>query len=227
MAGAGHVIVVTGASRGIGYSIGKELATRMPGASVYLTTRQVQNIQALEATLRRDIGVSSDNVKFRMMDLKDKRSITKFVDVIKKKHNRLDILVNNAAVYHKPPTSVHQASASLPLYYKEVEEIIKTNYLGLKTVTEAFIPCMAANSRIINMSSHLAQLNMLNPADPNSAQLVNSFSDPNLTPAMLDSLVKSYMSTIKSGTWSTAGWPDCAYSVSKVAVNSLTRLLQV
>jgi short-subunit dehydrogenase len=64
MAGAGQVIVVTGASRGIGYSIGKELVTRMPGASVYLTTRQVENIQALEATLRRDIGVSSDNVKF-------------------------------------------------------------------------------------------------------------------------------------------------------------------
>jgi len=198
----------------------------MPGASVYLTTRQAQNIQALEATLRRDIGVSSDNVKFRMMDLKDKRSITKFVDVIKKKHNRLDILVNNAAVYHKPPASVHQACASLPLYYKEVEEIIKTNYLGLKTVTDAFIPCMAPNSRIVNMSSHLAQLNMFNPADPNSAQLVNSFTDPNLTPAMLDSLVKSYMASIKSGTWSTAGWPDCAYSVSKLAVNSLTRLLQ-
>jgi NAD(P)-dependent dehydrogenase (short-subunit alcohol dehydrogenase family) len=149
------------------------------------------------------------------------------VHAIKKKHNRLDILVNNAAVYHKPPSSVHQASASLPLYYKEVEEIIKTNYLGLRTVTEAFIPCMAPNSRIINIGSHLAQLSMFNPADPNSAQLVNSFSDPNLTPAMQDSLVKSYVASIKAGTWSTAAWPDCAYSVSKVAVNSITRLLQV
>ena len=52
--------------------------------------------------MRRDIGVSSDNVKFRMMDLKDKRSIAKFVEVIRRKHNRLDILVNNAAVYHQP-----------------------------------------------------------------------------------------------------------------------------
>ena len=227
MAGAGRVVVVTGASRGIGYSIGKELATRMPGASVYLTTRQAQNIQALEATLRRDIGVSSDNVKFRMMDLKDKRSIAKFVEVIRRKHNRLDILVNNAAVYHKPPASVHQACASLPLYSKEVEEIIKTNYLGLKTVTESFIPCMSHNSRIINVSSHLAQLNMFNTADSNSAQLASSFSDPDLNPVMLDSLVKSYMSSIKSGSWSSAGWPDCAYSVSKLAVNALTKLLQV
>eukprot|EP00092_Neocalanus_flemingeri_P023823 GFUD01025848.1.p1 GENE.GFUD01025848.1~~GFUD01025848.1.p1 ORF type:complete len:319 (-),score=106.92 GFUD01025848.1:245-1201(-) len=226
MAGAGLVVVVTGASRGIGYSIGRELAVRMPGASLYLTTREAQNIQALEATLRRDIGVSSGNVKFRMMDLKDKRSIAKFVDVVKRKHNRLDILVNNAAVYHKPPSSVHQACETLPLYSKEVEEIIKTNYLGLRAVTESFIPCLAQNSRIINISSHLAQLAMFSTSDVASAKLVDSFSNPNLSIAMLDSLVKSYLASIKSGNWSSAGWPDCAYSVSKLAVNSYTRILQ-
>jgi len=226
MAGLGQVVVVTGASRGIGYCIGKELATRMPGANVYLTTRQTPNITSLEAMLRRDIGASSDNVKFRMMDLKDKRSVVKFVDVVRRKHNRLDLLVNNAAVYHKPPASVHQACGSLPLYYKEVEEIIKTNYLGLKTITEAFIPCFVQNSRIVNISSHLGQLSVFNTADANSAKLVDSFCDPNLTLEMLDSLVKSYLISIKSGSWSSAGWPDCAYSISKVAVNTYTRLLQ-
>jgi len=216
-------VVVTGASRGIGYSIGRELAVRMPGAHLYLTTRQGGNVQALEANLRKDIGSPSDNVKFRMMDLKDKRSIVKFADVVRKKHNRLDILVNNAAVFHKPPASVHQACETLPLYSKEVEEIIRTNYFGLKTITEYFIPYLAPNSRIVNISSHLA---MLNQEDPASAKLLTSFSDPDLTMSMLDSLVSSYMSSIKEGSWSSSGWPDCGYSVSKVAVNTFTRLLQ-
>lgn len=60
---------------------------------------------------------------------------------------------------------------------------------------------------------------MFNIADPNSARLASSFSDPEMTASMLDSMVKSYMSTIKSGSWSSAGLPDCAYSVSKLAVN--------
>ena len=75
-------MVVTGASRGVGYASGRELATRMPGAAVYLTTRQA-NLAALDTNLRRDIGVAADNARFRFMDLKDRRSIHKFVDIVK------------------------------------------------------------------------------------------------------------------------------------------------
>ena len=40
------IAAVTGASRGIGYAIGKELAMRLPaGSQIYLTTRGVENIQ--------------------------------------------------------------------------------------------------------------------------------------------------------------------------------------
>ena len=88
-AGTGYVVVVTGASRGIGYSVGKELATRMPGAHLYLTTRNAGNIQNLESTLKRDIGTASEGVSFRMLDVHDKRSICKFVEVVKRKHQRL------------------------------------------------------------------------------------------------------------------------------------------
>ena len=42
----------------------------------------------------------------------------------------------------------------------------------------------------------------------------------------LDNLVKSYVQSIKTGSWSKAGWPDCAYSVTKMAVNCYTKLLQ-
>ena len=119
----------------------------MPGATIYLTTRQ-PHLEQMDNNLRRDIGVSADNARFRFMDLKDKRSIGKFVDIVKRRHNRLSILVNNAGVYHKPPVSFHQAD--LPLH-SAVEEIAKTNYLGIKK-TEAFVSVIASDARIINIS---------------------------------------------------------------------------
>jgi len=212
MAGTGKVVVVTGASRGIGYAIGKEIATRMSGASVYLTTRQ-KDLEVLENNLRRDIGVAADNARFRFMDLKDKRSIIKFVDIVKRRHQRLDILINNAGIYHKPPATFNHAD--IPLRMKEVEEIVKTNYQGLKLSTESFLPVMAEGSRILNISSHLSDLDS-----------VTSFHDPDLTMTSLDNTMKAYVRSIKEGTYAQLGLPDCAYSVTKLAVNCYTRLLQ-
>ena len=157
------------------------------------------------------------------MDLKDKRSIGKFVDIVKRRHNRIDILINNAAVYHKPPASFNKGD--IPIHFREVEEIVKTNYLGLKTITEAFVPFLSPGSRIINISSHFAKLKAFS-SDDNSQKLVQKLTDPGLRMTDLDDLVKRYVQSIRSGDWSSAGWPDCAYTVTKIAVNIYTRLLQ-
>ena len=70
------------------------------------------------------------------------------------------------------------------------------------------------------------KLKMFNKSEPNSAKLLESFTDPNLMMQTLDNLIKSYVQSIKTGSWSKAGWPDCAYSVTKMAVNCYTKLLQ-
>src|SRR2546428_7049792 len=50
------------------------------------------------------------------------------------------------------------------------------------------------------------------------------FADPSLNRPALDSLVNSYLSVLEKGEAKSEGWPS-AYSVSKVATNSLTRIL--
>jgi len=232
MAGAGRVIIVTGASRGIGYGIGKELALRMPGSSLYLTCRANQHqLTELDNNLKREIGAASDNTRFRHLDVKDDRSIKKFFGVITKKHKMIDILVNNAGRYNKPPhystpASVHDKCVDLPLFHKEIKETADTNYFGLKKVIAASVPLLAPHSRIINMTSHMANYNIFNEADSSSAELKRSFQDPGLTVEKLDNLVKKFLEEIKNKTWSDSGWPNCCYSVTKLAVNCYTKLLQ-
>jgi len=223
MAGFGKVVVVTGASRGVGYGIGRELAMRMPGACIYLTTRQA-NLDEMDQSLKCDIGVAAHNASFRFMDQMDRRSIKRFVDNIKKKHKRLDILINNASVYHKPPHSLNQDD--ILVHIKQVEEMVKINYGGLKNITEAFTSALNKDARIINISSHLAQLKVFDQNDPKAVKLYEAFTDPDLTVDNLDNLVKSYANAVKSGSWLEEGWPDCAYSVTKIAVNCYTHLLQ-
>ena len=91
----------------------------------------------------------------------------------------------------------------------------------------ASVPALGPDSRIINMTSHMANYNIFNEADSNSAELKRSFQDPELTMEKLDGLVKKFLQEIKNKTWSNSGWPNCSYSVTKLAVNCYTRLLQV
>jgi len=188
-----------------------------------LTTRQ-PNLDEMDQTLKCDIGVAAQNASFRFMDQMDRRSIKRFVDNIKKRHKRLDILINNASVYHKPPHSLNQDD--ILVHIKQVEEMVKINYGGLKNITEAFTSSLNQDARIINISSHLAQLNIFDQKDPKAVKLYEAFTDPELTIDDLDKLVMSYANAVKSGTWLEEGWPDCAYSLTKLAVNFYSHLLQ-
>ena len=53
----------------------------------------------MESNLRAEMG--STGVHFRRLNIQDGRSVSKFAEVIAKKHGQLDILVNNASVYYK------------------------------------------------------------------------------------------------------------------------------
>jgi len=202
------------------------LATRLPNSRVYLTTRSIDNVQGMEAILRMDIGASSENVRYRKLDVTDQKSINKFADVVKRKHGRLDILVNNAAIYHKPPSSVYVAADGLAVHSREALDILKTNYFGLKSVVKAFYPILGPNARITNIGSHLGTVDRINGEEPSAHHLRKAFTNPQLTEQELDSLIQAFGDSVKAGTWAADGWPTCSYTVSKVAVNAYTGILQ-
>jgi carbonyl reductase 1 len=95
---------------------------------------------------------------------------------------------------------------------------IAVNYLGARNVTDALVPFVPSGGRIVMVSSGYGELSNL------SRDLRGRFADPSLARATLDGLVSSYLSDIGSGGRRRAGWPS-AYSVSKIALNALTRIL--
>jgi NAD(P)-dependent dehydrogenase (short-subunit alcohol dehydrogenase family) len=136
-------ILITGATRGIGWAAARELTAR--GARVILTSRD----PARAASAADTIGGH-----WLSMDLEDAASIRAAADAFAKTFGRLDVLVNNAAILLD-----HYASL-LNLDSDVLEETFRTNVIGTLEVTRAFLPLLAKSSdpRVINVSSGAGQL---------------------------------------------------------------------
>uniref|UniRef100_A0A6M2EYC6 (+)-neomenthol dehydrogenase-like n=1 Tax=Populus davidiana TaxID=266767 RepID=A0A6M2EYC6_9ROSI len=86
--------VVTGANKGIGFEICRQLASK--GIVVVLTSRNEK--RGLESVQKLKESGLSDFVVFHQLDVADINSIASLADFIKSQFGKLDILVNNAGV---------------------------------------------------------------------------------------------------------------------------------
>ncbi len=93
------VILVTGATDGIGKAAVTEFAKR--GASVTLVGRNKEKTEQLVAELKASTG--NNNLDYLICDLSRLADIKRAAEAFKAKHNRLDVLVNNAGATLKEP----------------------------------------------------------------------------------------------------------------------------
>jgi len=88
--------VVTGANRGIGFEICRQLASE--GIRVVLTSRdENRGLEAVE-TLKKELEISDQSLLFHQLDVADPASITSLAEFVKTQFGKLDILVNNAGI---------------------------------------------------------------------------------------------------------------------------------
>ncbi|XP_057454551.1 (+)-neomenthol dehydrogenase-like [Lotus japonicus] len=228
--------VVTGANKGIGLEIVKQLAS--VGIKVVLTARdQRKGLQALK-TLK-DSGLS-DLVVFHQLDVADAASVASLADFVESKFGKLDILVNNAgisgivikdddlyklAIYDLGALSEDDRNKGIPQTYELAEECLQTNYYGAKITTESLLPLLhlSDSPRIVNVSSFLGKLECV----PNGwAKGVLSDAD-NLTEETVDGVLKKFLQDFQDGSLEGKGWPKIfsAYIMSKAAMNAYTRIL--
>lgn len=135
------VAVVTGASSGIGYATA--LALAKAGAKVAAGARRVDKLESLQ----KEIQKSDGEILIEKVDVTIKEDCNSFIDIVLKKWNRIDILINNAGVM---PLSFFKN-----LKINEWEQMIDVNLKGVLYCTAAAIPTMINNKsgHIINISS--------------------------------------------------------------------------
>lgn len=108
----GKIALVTGASRGIGEAIAKLLAEQ--GAHVIVSSRKIEGCQAVADAII-EAGGSSEALPCHIGNMEDIRNI---FEHIRNRHNKLDILVNNAATN---PYFGHILDTDLAAYQKTVD----------------------------------------------------------------------------------------------------------
>lgn len=157
MTDTARVAVVSGANRGIGFEICRQLARR--GLTVVLTSRSAAKGRAAAKVLR-DEGLQVDH---HLLDVTSPVGIQALAAYLTQRHGRLDVLVNNAGVLLDPPGSRIPDSRA-QTYHKTLE----TNLFGPLLLIQALLPLMRENryGRIVNLSSGLAQLAAMGAGSP-------------------------------------------------------------
>jgi NAD(P)-dependent dehydrogenase (short-subunit alcohol dehydrogenase family) len=138
----GQVAVVTGAARGIGKAISKQLASM--GATVLLVARDKARLDQV----RLEIEAAGGSAQTAPLDLLDESSITQLGKTIQDQHGRCDILVNNAGIGLTGKPLVEMAPS-------DWDTLMGTNLRGPYLMIRALAPMMIAaqSGHIINISS--------------------------------------------------------------------------
>jgi NAD(P)-dependent dehydrogenase (short-subunit alcohol dehydrogenase family) len=166
-----RIALVTGANRGIGLEVCRQLANE--GYTVILGARDLSKGEAAARSI-----AASGRVLPRALDVTDLETIHRLRDEVGATFGRLDVLVNNAAILYD--TWQRALDANLD----EVRAAFETNTLGAWQMTQAFLPLLrkSQHGRIVNVSSEAGSLASMGGGTP-------------------------------------------AYNVSKVALNTLTKML--
>jgi NADP-dependent 3-hydroxy acid dehydrogenase YdfG len=137
----GKVVLVTGASSGIGEAVARLLAER--GAHVVLGARRVDRLEALASSIR----AAGGSVRTRALDVTQRDDMQAFADFAIAEFGRVDVIVNNAGVM---PLSALNARK-----IDEWDRMIDVNIRGVLHGIAAVLPGMEAQGfgQVINISS--------------------------------------------------------------------------
>lgn len=140
------VAIITGGARGIGFAIASRFARE--GAKVAILDLDLERAEKAADIIKKE--VKGAEVIALQADVSDFESVKRCIDEIVRRYGKIDVLVNNAAIYLGKP--FHEE----PLEYWE--KLFKVNVLGTVIPSQLVVPHMikAGGGSIINISSKAA-----------------------------------------------------------------------
>jgi NAD(P)-dependent dehydrogenase (short-subunit alcohol dehydrogenase family) len=147
------IALITGANRGIGFEVCKQLALSSNNLTVLLTARNSAKGEEAAKQLK-EKGL---NVLFYRLDVSDKDDIKRIYQYVVNQFGRLDVLVNNAAILYDSWQSAIDADLDI------VSKALSTNLYGPWLLCQTFVPLMRKNGygRIVNVSSGAGSLHYM------------------------------------------------------------------
>ena len=150
------VALVTGANRGLGFEVAAQLGAL--GHTVVLGCRRSSSGE--EA--RRRLEATGASAELVLLDIADAASVEGAVAEIDRRHGRLDVLVNNAAVNFDPD----RRAATVAL--DEVRATMETNVFGGWYLLQLALPLLrrSGHPRVVNVSSRAGSLTGMEGGSP-------------------------------------------------------------
>jgi NAD(P)-dependent dehydrogenase (short-subunit alcohol dehydrogenase family) len=145
----GKVVMITGASSGIGKATAVKVADA--GATVLLVARSVEKLEETKAEIEAAGGVAH----IHRCDLADMEDVERMAEEVLAYHGRVDVLVNNAG------RSIRRSVGLAYDRFHDYERTVQLNYLGAVRLILALLPSMRTHKagHIINISSIGTQTN--------------------------------------------------------------------
>ena len=150
---AERIALVTGANKGIGFEVVRQLARE--GFRVFLGARNAKAGKTAADKLNQE-GERGDygKISFIEIDISKPASIQRAAEEFSKQSDRLDALINNAGIL------LDEDKDALSITPEIFETTLRTNTLGALLVSQAFLPFLRKSDapRIVNVSSSGGQL---------------------------------------------------------------------
>ena len=220
-----RVGAVTGANKGIGLAIVRQLALQYPSSAynngpllIYLTARNKERGEAALAdihsdsqlkkaqALRADGGLA--DIKYLPLDIDSQESIKTFAATIKEAHpDGIDFHINNAGI------------AMNGFDLNVVKQTTHCNYYGTLAATQLLLPQIRDGGRLVNVASTGGRLkSTYSSAIKKRFLTAKSVED-------ITQLMEEYKAAVADGSYMQTGWPGQAYGVTKAGVIGATQCI--